>query len=192
MEYIIKLDHQFFLWLNGFHLDWLDPVMVLVTKTQFWIPLYLLIVYFIFNTYRKSGWIVLAGLLLVILITDRTTTTLMKPYFERLRPSHEPLLAGLVHIVNGDRSGLYGFASSHAANTFGVAMFGWCALRKHKKYTWVLFVWAALMSYSRIYLGLHYPGDILVGMGIGLLTGWALAKVVGKRVPKINGLLPAQ
>ena len=186
MKELLKLDEQFFLWLNGFHAPWLDPTMALITKTQFWIPLYLILIYLLLKDYKKASWVVIIGLIVVIAIADQTTASLMKPYFARLRPSHEPGLSDLVHTVNNNKGGLYGFASSHAANTFGVAMFLWLILRKNNKYSWVLFGWACLMSYSRIYLGLHYPGDIVVGAIIGLITGWGVSKVAEKLLRKIT------
>lgn len=97
----------------------------------------------------------------------------MKPFFARPRPSHEPGLAGLLHLVNGYKGGAYGFASSHAANTFGVAMFIYLLFRS--RYAWIsaIFVWAAVMSYTRIYLGVHYPGDIFAGALVGSACGVA-------------------
>jgi len=91
----------------------------------------------------------------------------------RLRPCHEPALEGLVHIVNGKCGGKYGFISSHAANTFGIAMM----LLMWVKRRWfgvILMVWAALVSYSRIYLGVHYPGDVIGGAIWGVLCGWLM------------------
>ena len=96
----------------------------------------------------------------------------MKPYFERLRPSREPSLAGLVHLVDGYKGGVFGFASSHAANTLGTATFFFLLFRATKKWIVWLFVWAVVMTYTRISLGVHYPGDILVGGTIGILAGW--------------------
>jgi undecaprenyl-diphosphatase len=96
----------------------------------------------------------------------------MKPYFTRLRPSHEPSLEGLVHLVEGYKGGTYGFASSHAANTFGTAMFLYLLFRIKKSWIVWLFPWAAFVSYTRIYLGVHYPGDIVGGAGVGLLCAW--------------------
>lgn len=180
MEQLLKLDEQLFLWLNGIHSTWMDPIMAIVTKTQLWVPLYLLLIYLIVKQYKKNSWIYLVALTCVILITDQVTASIMKPYFERLRPSHEPSLASVIHLVDNQRGGQFGFASSHAANTFGVAMFVWLSLKKSNKFIWTIFGWSIVMSYSRVYLGLHYPGDILVGAILGLMTGWGVAKAVQK------------
>jgi len=161
------------LWLNQFHHDWLDPIMFQMSKTQFWVPLHLLLIYLIFKRYEAKAWLLLACTALVILFSDQLTSTFMKPLFERLRPSHEPTLQGLVHLVNDYKGGRYGFASSHAANTFGVAMLMFLSLRAYYRYAGLIFLWATLVSYTRIYLGVHYPGDIITGGVIGACAGWA-------------------
>lgn len=168
MEQLLELDRDLLLQLNSYHAPWLDTVMMWATATEAWIPLYLFLIFLIIRTYRKDSWIILLGAGLTILIADQVTSQLMKPYFARLRPSHDPTLQGLLHIVDGYRGGLYGFASAHAANTFGVAFFSWTVLRAHYKWIFLVFFWAAVMTYSRIYLGVHYPGDIIVGAGVGI------------------------
>ena len=107
---------------------------------------------------------------LLILVTDRVSSGLVKPFVHRLRPTHEPALEGLVDLCRGYRGGLYGFFSSHAANTFGLCTFVSLVLR-HWRSTFALAAWAMLSSYSRIYLGVHYPGDILCGMLFGIVAG---------------------
>ena len=114
----------------------------------------------------------MVGITLTIVLADQITSTLMKPYFARLRPSHEPLLQSLIHIVDGYKGAKYGFASSHAANTFGAATFFFLLLRKNYKWIGLIFLWAAVATYSRIYLGVHYPGDIVVGGFVGALAGY--------------------
>lgn len=173
MEKLIELDKELLLFLNSIHTPWLDPVMLFITHTLTWLPLYLFLLYLVIKEYKKDCWTVLLGITLTIVLADQITSGLMKPYFARLRPSQEPTLAGLVHLVEGYKGGLYGFASSHAANTLGTATFFFLVFRETK--TWIkwLFLWAVVMTYTRIYLGVHYPGDILVGGIIGVTSGWA-------------------
>lgn len=179
------IDQQLFLFLNGLHADWLDSVMVAVTEMWPWIPLYALLLYMVFKQYGKRGWWVLLAVALVILCTDQLSAHVCKPLFHRLRPCFNPELEGLVHLPKGLPGGKYGFVSSHAANTFGVAAFLTPVLRKQWRWIgWVLYVWAFISSYSRIYVGVHYPGDILAGATLGILIGliiWKLLCVILKR-----------
>lgn len=161
------------MYLNGLHTPWLDPIMLFITETLSWLPLHLFLLYLIFKDHQKKGWLVLIGLVITIVLADQVTSTLMKPYFGRFRPAHEPSLQSLVHIVNGYRGGKFGFASSHAANTFGTATFLFLLFGKTRKWIVMLFLWAAVVTYSRIYLGVHYPGDILVGSLVGMLSAVA-------------------
>jgi undecaprenyl-diphosphatase len=172
IDQLLEWDKDLLLFLNSFHTPWLDPVMILITKTFFWLPLYAVLIYLMFRNFKQEAWFILIGAALTILLADQITSTLMKPYFARLRPSQDPALVGLLHHVNGYRGGLYGFSSGHAANTFGVALFVWLTLRS--TYAWIgfIFLWAALMTYTRIYLGVHYPGDIAVGGFVGMICGW--------------------
>ena len=186
-------DEQLLLFLNQFHTPWLDPVMFLITKTEFWIPLFIFLIYLIFNNYKKEGWLILAGVVITVLLADQITSTFMKPFFHRLRPSNEPGLAGVIHLVNDYHGGLYGFASSHAANTTGVAFIVFLVLHNLYRWSWMVFIWAFIMSYTRIYLGVHYPGDIFVGALIGLLSGYAgfrfylwLKSILKKKSPDLN------
>jgi undecaprenyl-diphosphatase len=191
MEKLIELDKKVFLYFNSIHSPWLDPVMYFLSQTLAWLPLYILLLFLVFRTYKKDAWIILLGVGLTILLADQITTSIMKPYFARLRPSQDPSLAGMVLLVkgfNGElyKGGLYGFASSHAANTFGTATFFFLIFRQTRKWMGLLFLWAALMTYTRIYLGVHYPGDIIVGGIIGVLAGIAGYRLSGWITRKVE------
>ena len=166
IEQIKKWDEDLFLWLNSFHTDWLDPVMYQATETITWIPLYAFLIYKIYKANPSNSWWVFGGVALTILISDQFTSGFMKPFFERLRPCHDDRWTDVIHNY-GRCGGLYGFASSHAANTFGLAVFLNKKLGKSIKGLGWLFLYAILVSYTRIYLGVHYPVDILIGASIG-------------------------
>ena len=175
------MDAQLFLFLNGLHADWLDPVMVAITKMWPWIPLYLLLLFLVFKQYGKRGWWILLGVCVVILCSDQLSAHVCKPLFQRLRPCFNPELEGLVHLPNGLPGGRFGFVSSHAANTFAVASYLTGVLwRRYRWIGWVLYGWAFLSSYSRIYVGVHYPGDIVAGAALGILIGLVGALVLRK------------
>lgn len=171
MEELLELDKRLLLFLNGWNSPFFDSVMLTLTETFVWTPLYAILIFLVIKIYGKSSIWILLGATLTIVLCDQITTGFMKPFFARLRPSHEPALDGLIHLVNNYRGGLYGFASSHAANTFGVAIFVWLSLKKCYRWISVVFVWALVMTYTRIYLGVHYPSDIAIGALIGLLVG---------------------
>ena len=188
---LMDWDRRLLVWLNSFHTDWLDPIMYYTSQTFFWLPLYLFLIWLIVKDFKKEWWIPMIGIIVTIVLADQITTSIMKPYFARLRPSQEPSLQGVIHLVrdrHGDiyTGGLYGFASSHAANTFGTATFFALIFRsRHRWINW-LFVWAAAMTYTRIYLGAHYPGDILVGTIVGLLSALVGFKVHQAIIGKVR------
>lgn len=172
LDTLLDIDRELFLFLNSFHTPALDQAMMAISKTMTWAPLYVLLLFFVFKNYGVRSWMVLIAIALTVLIADQVTSSLMKPWFERLRPSHEPALQNLVHIVDGYRGGQYGFASSHAANTFGVAMLFVLMFRNSWRWISLLFIWAVIVSFSRIYLGVHYPGDVVTGWIVGALAAW--------------------
>ena len=184
MQGLEAFDSRLFLWLNGLHTDWLDSVMIAVTKMWVWIPLYALLLYFVIKHYGKRSLWVLLAVGVVILCSDQLSAHVCKPLFHRLRPCYNPDLEGLIHLPKGLAGGRYGFVSSHAANTFAVAAFLTAALRqRYHGIGWLLFAWAFISSYSRVYIGVHYPGDILAGAALGILIGliiWKLFTLIFK------------
>ncbi len=181
MEFLIRMDTALFLFLNRLHHPSLDPVMVIISAKLTWIPLYALILVMLIWHFRATSWKYILAALVLLAITDLASVHLFKNIFLRLRPCHEPALAEMIHLVNGRCGGLYGFVSSHAANTFGFATL--MALAFRRKYTWLgwlLMIWAAVVGYSRIYLGVHYPGDVLCGAAFGVLCGWIVWLILKK------------
>ncbi len=183
LEILNTWDTKLFLLLNGMHSPFWDTVMWHIGGKFQWIPLYaFLLGYMIHRFGRRSVWIVL-GAIVLITLCDQSSVHLFKNVFERLRPCHQPHLAGMVHLVKDHCGGRYGFVSSHAANTFGLAVFTGLFVRRRYYWAGMLF-WALLVSYSRIYAGVHYPGDILGGAILGALLakGMYLLMISVKRL----------
>lgn len=189
-ETINQLDTQLFLWLNRHHAPWLDPIMVWITDRNSWFPFYALLIGWLVFRYRKQATGLLLTLAVAVALSDQTASTLLKPLTLRLRPCHEPLLQKLIHPVLGC-GGQYGFASSHAANAFALAMGLWLLVGKQYPVAKWLFLWAFSMAYSRIYVGAHYPLDVLAGAGIGVLTatasGWCYRQYRNHRRVELPG-----
>lgn len=177
IDELLIWDLSLFELINGAHNTAVDTFMYYVSEKWPWIPLYLLCIGFV---YKKEGWkgmgIFLVSIVVLIFLSDRITSGFMKPYFQRLRPCRlEADLEFVVHIVREHCGGKYGFASSHAANFFALAGFLSRYFSQNvgnRKISFLIFGLASLVAYSRIYLGVHYPGDVIVGALIGLLAAW--------------------
>ena len=166
----MNIDWQILLWINGHHSEWADVLMWYVSSPLTWLPMYALLIGILVYKYRnwKAVLFIIIGFVVAVGLSDFTCSGILKPLVCRPRPTHEPALAGLVHIVNGYTGGLYGFCSSHAANTMACGLL-FSLLYRNKIATSFLMAWVALNCYSRMYLGAHYPGDIIVGLLLGAL-----------------------
>lgn len=172
MKSLLAVDEQIFLFLNGKHNSFLDPIMYWASNEYFWIPLYFLIFLLLLSRYKGYGWYVMACIVLLIASSDQLSSNLIKNLVCRPRPSHNPALAGQVHLSQAGPGGQYGFVSSHASNSFALLVFLCLILPKeYRPFKYILIGWALLLCYSRIYNGVHYPGDVLGG----ILLGTALA-----------------
>jgi undecaprenyl-diphosphatase len=166
---IQQIDQDLFLFLNGLHSDWLDPIMWWLSDKLIWIPLYAFILFLIIRKYQWRSVGILLSVAILIAVSDQTSVW-FKNTVERARPSHVEELRQYIHTLHNYFGGPYGFVSSHAANSFALATFTSLFLSPFYKYYRIsAFIWAFFVSYSRIYLGVHYPGDILGGAVLGIL-----------------------
>jgi len=179
---MLNADSYILLWINGHYNDWLDAVMWTISLPRTWLPMYVILAAIVGWHFRswKAVLLVFVGFAIAIGLSDFTCSGILKPLVCRLRPTHEPALDP-VHLVHGYTGGLYGFCSSHAANTMACAVL-FRLLYRNKIATTCLILWVALNCYSRMYVGAHYPTDIIVGLLVGslwaVLVYWALRHVL--------------
>ncbi len=178
LQWLNNIDTQLFLFLNSKHNDLFDLIMYWASARFVWIPFYAWLLYLLLKQYNKRIPATILLTTLLIFITDKTASGILKPLVQRLRPCHNPLLEGLVHL-NKDCGGQYGFVSSHASNSFALAVFLIVLLgEKYPWLKWVMLPWALFLSYTRIYNGVHYPGDVICGGLIGAIAGFLIAGIL--------------
>lgn len=168
---LVEWDKELFLFLNGKRSAFMDVFMWHVSGKWQWIPLYIFLSYLLYKVFGKSIYIPLLFIAISFSLTDQLSVRLFKDVFERLRPCHDPGIQEMVHTIQDKCGGQYGFVSNHAANTFGLAtLLGLFLKSKYHLLPYLLF-WALLVSYSRIYLGVHFPADIFMGGLFGISIG---------------------
>lgn len=178
IDQILQLDTDVFIFLNSLGTKTWDPFWLAYTSKFYWIPFYAVLLYLIFRQMQlKAFLITIVTVALMILLTDQVTN-LFKNGFHRLRPCHLAELIDSMRLVKAGCGGQYGFFSGHASNTMAAAFFIGLTLKKRFKYLlYILIIWAMLMGYSRIYIGVHYPLDVLLGMLFGIITGTLFYKL---------------
>ena len=171
-QQIIDFDKQFLLLLNGSESLFLDALVVTLTDAWTWVPLYISLLIVVIKNSDSALKILLTivSAALCVLVAGMVNDTIVKPLVGRWRPTHDPEIGLLVDIVDGYRGGDYGFFSAHAANTFSIAIFFSCLVRS-RVLTIALVLWSLTNCWTRLYLGVHFPGDILVGLCWGGLVG---------------------
>lgn len=175
LEALLELDKQLFIRLNHWSGPFMDPVMIFLSGSVPWIIFALAV---LFTANKCQPWtgtcfplfITIGSLILAVILSEQISVHLFKNTFERLRPCHDPDMLGQVRLVAESCGGKYGFVSTHASNSFSLAILS-ALILKRRWFTISVFAWAALISYSRVYLGLHYPGDAIGGMVLGLIIG---------------------
>jgi undecaprenyl-diphosphatase len=168
LESLLEIDRDLFVWLNSLGSETFDGFWLFITRQFNWAPIFAIILYLAF---KRLGWkhalLVIGLIALLVAFTDQSTN-LIKNTFQRLRPGNNPEIAGFIRAVQTRNS--FSFISGHASSSMASAFFLYHVLKPYLKYMGFIFLWPLIFAYSRIYLGLHYPGDILVGYLWGILT----------------------
>jgi undecaprenyl-diphosphatase len=184
-EFLDQVDKELLLFLQQQGAPWSDHIWAAITEKYNWIPLYAILLIALF---RQFGWQAVYSMIAVVLLVimaDQLTSTFMKPFFGRYRPCHDPEIGHLVRIVTRC-GGEFGFVSSHASDSFSVITFFILLFHRSHRYCWWLLIWPLLFSYSRIYLGVHYPLDVLCGALVGIVLGY----LVYSGTKKLSEIVP--
>ena len=182
---LIEYDRQLLLWLNGSHSLFLDGLFMTLTTATTWIPLYVSLFLLVVRNSDsvKKIMVIVACAGLCVLLAGTIDDELVKPMVARWRPTRDPQIGSLVDVVNGYRSGQYGFFSAHASNTFSIAVF-FCWLVRSRLLSVSLVLWSLVNCWTRLYLGVHFPIDILVGLAWGGCCGTAVYMIYRRFVPQ--------
>ena len=170
LEKIIAIDKELLVFLNGLGSQTFDPLWLIITKQSSWIPLFVILLYLVYKKLGTKQTLVIVLFVAVLLTVNNTITELFKATFQRLRPCNNPEIKDVIRNIKPSSS--FSFFSGHSSNTMAVFLFLYLIFKKQYKYFWVLILWPFVFAYSRIYLGLHFPADILCGYLCGVITGY--------------------
>jgi undecaprenyl-diphosphatase len=191
ITHLLALDTQLFLFINGLHNSFFDVIMWAMSDKLIWLPLYANVVFILIRIWRKDAvWAILA-LIVCIVLCDQIASGILKTWVQRPRPTHATDLTGMIHTLHGYVGGKYGFVSSHASNSFGFALLT-ALIFRNKGYSITIILWASIIAYSRIYLGVHYPLDILGGALVGIGSAYFCYLLLKKYRPSffaIEGII---
>jgi len=178
LEYIEAFDKKWLLAINHNYSPQWDGIMWFASQTESWIPLYILLAALLVFVYKKDSLLMILMILPLVLATDQISSAIIRPLFMRPRPSHTPGLEYMLHYVKGYQGGSYGFISSHSCNTFGLATYlTIVTFRRLKWMPFLVYPWAMFVCYSRMYLGVHFPTDIIVAAFLGMFIAWLISRL---------------
>ena len=180
LEKIISIDKELLIYLNSLGSKSFDPFWLLITKQVYWLPFFVLIFYILYQKLGRTNFFYALGFITILIVVCDQSANLFKHTFQRLRPCNDPEIKSIIRVVKESSS--FSFYSGHATNSMATTLFVYLILRKYYKYALLLFFFPLIFAYSRIYLGLHFPGDILTGYLFGALYGYTAYHLFNKYV----------